>query len=93
MRFYGGTALAYACCFELRSAVLKMLSTGKVNLTNPRDACVITGFLPLHAVAANGLKAMYEWLAKELPLEVTSQAVLDGTRCPLTGLDGCGCRL
>jgi len=70
MRFYGGTALAYACCFELRSAVLKMLSTKVVSLNERRDACCITGFLPLHAVASNGLKGMYEWMTKEIPDEL-----------------------
>jgi hypothetical protein len=70
MRFYGGTALAYACCFELRGAVLAMLATKVVSLNERRDACEITGFLPLHAVTANGLKAMYEWLTKEIPDEM-----------------------
>ena len=70
-RFYGGTALAYACCFELRSAVVRMLETGLVSLNDRRDACVVTGYLPLHAVTANGLKAMYEWLTKVCVLHGT----------------------
>ena len=73
MRFYGGTALAYACCFELRTAVLAMLATRVVSLNERLDACKITGFLPLHAVTANGLKAMFEWLTKEIP-DVTMRA-------------------
>lgn len=67
MRFYGGTPLAYACCFEQRDAVTAMLATGIVSLNDPRDACAISGYLPLHAVTANGLTSMYEWLTKALP--------------------------
>ena len=37
MRFYGGSPLAYAACFELREAVQQLLSTGLVSL-NDRGA-------------------------------------------------------
>jgi hypothetical protein len=62
MRFYGGTALAYACCFRLQRAVHRLLNTGIVGLNERDDACVLTGFLPLHAVVANALPDMYDWL-------------------------------
>ena len=32
MRFYGGTPLAYACCFDLRECVQQMLESGLVSL-------------------------------------------------------------
>lgn len=62
MCFYGGTPLSYACCFRLERAVVRLLETGLVSLNDRRDACKITGFLPVHAVVANGLTGMYEWL-------------------------------
>lgn len=67
MRFYGGTPLAYACCFDLRDSVERMLRTGFVSLNDRSDACVITGFLPMHAVVANGLMETYDWMTTELP--------------------------
>ena len=62
MRFYGGTPLGYACCFCLKRAVAAMLTTELVSLNAPAARCDITGFLPIHAVCANGLKDMYNWL-------------------------------
>ena len=38
MRFYGGTALSYACCFNLRQAVLAMLQTELVTFDDRDDA-------------------------------------------------------
>lgn len=69
MRFYGGTALAYSCVFSLRDAVRRYLQTGLVSLNKPEDACVLTGFLPVHAVAANNLTSMYEYITRTLPAE------------------------
>mmetsp|Transcript_379 Transcript_379/g.683 ORF Transcript_379/g.683 Transcript_379/m.683 type:complete len:945 (+) Transcript_379:16-2850(+) len=78
MHLYGGTPLAYAATFSLKQAVLTLLNTGLVSLNgDPEDptrpdepmteasACVISGFLPLHAVCANGLRHMYDWLIGE----------------------------
>ena len=70
MRFYGGTPLAYACCFDLRESAEKMLRTGFVSLNDRSDACCITGFLPVHAVCANGLMETYDWMTTELPEEL-----------------------
>ena len=69
MRFYGCTCLAYACVFDLRAAVVKMLETGLVSLNDENARCKLTGFLPLHAVTANGLRGTYQWMTKELPWE------------------------
>ena len=69
MRVYGGTPLAYACVFSLRRAILLMLETRLVCLNDRSDACVITGFLPIHVVVANSLESMYDFLSKELPEE------------------------
>ena len=72
---YGGTPLAYACAFCLRRAVALYLSlstrstkldSSTVSVNDPRRACTLTGFLPLHAVVANGHRAMYDFLV-ELP--------------------------
>ena len=71
---YGGTPLAYACAFCLRRAVSLLLSLsarspkleGAVSLNDPLSACTLSGFLPLHAVVANGRCAMYDFLV-ELP--------------------------
>ena len=68
MRTFGGTPLAYACCFELRDAVRRILDTGLVSLNQREEGtCVLTGFLPIHAVVANGLRSMYDFLTEELP--------------------------
>ena len=69
MRFYGGTPLAYACVRGHCKAVKAYLDTGIVSLNDRSDACGITGFLPIHAVAANGVMSMYDWLTNELPVE------------------------
>ena len=53
MRLYGSTALAYACCFDLREGVKAMLATGHVDLNDREDACKATGMMPIHAVVAN----------------------------------------
>ena len=39
-----------------------MLDTGLVSLDSDSVRCGISGFLPLHAVTANRLKDMYNWL-------------------------------
>ena len=65
---------SYACAFCLRQAVslllLLALRSPKVDhaqlLNDPAHACSLTGFLPLHAVVANGRRAMYDFLV-ELP--------------------------
>jgi hypothetical protein len=86
--FYGGTPLAYACCFCLKRAVAVMINTGLVGLNVQEDRCVVSGFLPLHAVVANGLKDMYNWLTtgkgkpgeptlEEAQLADTTQVVMD----------------
>jgi hypothetical protein len=58
MRTYGGTALAYACCFGMRHAVKAMLRTGHVSLNNRADCCKLSGQMPLHAVVSNRQAAM-----------------------------------
>ena len=62
MRMYGGTALSYACCFDLRMAVEALLETRLITLNDRSDACAVSGFLPIHAVTASSLEATYEWM-------------------------------
>lgn len=62
MHFYGGTPLGYACVFCLKRAVVTMLDTGLVSLDSDSARCTISGLLPLHAVTANRLMDMYNWL-------------------------------
>ena len=69
MRLYGGTALSYACVFDLREAVNALLDTGLVSFNEQSSRCKLTGFLPLHAVMANGRRGVYEWMTKQLPWE------------------------
>lgn len=67
MRLYGSTPLSYACCFDLRKAVIALLSTGYCQLNRREDGCNKTGLLPLHAVVANSREDTYDFLTKELP--------------------------
>ena len=65
--FYGGTILGYAASFNLKAAVRAILVNKtvakEVDLANsPECACKITGFLPLHAAAANGMTDMFDYL-------------------------------
>ena len=65
MNFYGDSVLGYASVFGLKGLVRAVLDTG---LTSLNDNCgKIVGFYPLHAVAANGLRGMYDFLTKGLP--------------------------
>ncbi|KAL1511772.1 hypothetical protein AB1Y20_005058 [Prymnesium parvum] len=70
MRHYGGTCVAYAICFGLKDAVMHILKKpeldGIVDLNDTDNACTITGFLPIHAAAANGLRGMVDFLS-DLP--------------------------
>lgn len=72
MRWYGGTALAYACSFNMRKAVEALLEAGGdspiLNLNDPKDACRLTGFLPLHAAVANRKSTMFDFLTDSLPI-------------------------
>jgi hypothetical protein len=64
MVWYGESPLSYACVFGLRELVQQMLRTGCVRFdTAPGRIC---GFYPLHAVAANGNRAMYDWICDDL---------------------------
>jgi hypothetical protein len=86
MRWYGGSPLGYACSFGLRKAVQAMLVSGVVSLNDPASACQMTGMMPIHVVAANGLTSMYDWMTKDLAEEhradVTATARL-GTQVSL----------
>ena len=72
-RWYGGTALGYACSFGLKAAVVALLSAGSSKTESPilslnerADACRLTGALPLHCVVANKNMEMYEFLTNKL---------------------------
>ena len=84
MALYGGTPLAYAATFGLRRAIVIMLSLsarstkmqGLLDINHPRLACRRTGFLPLHAIVANGNKDMYDFLTSlpDLPILASYRA-------------------
>ena len=61
MCHYGGTAVSYAAVFGMQRAILELLAHPAlrdiVDLNDTSKACAITGFLPIHAVTANGLGA------------------------------------
>ena len=95
--------MAYAVCFGLKDAVMMMLETpeldGIVDLNDNDMACPFTGFLPLHAAAANGLREMVDFLS-DLPgrpeLEHKRAANVltqPGTFTDLTGLSPLQVRL
>ena len=63
MNWYGGSALAFACCFGLKRAVTKMLATKHVSINE--GSCDVTGFYPIHAVVANRRRDMYDFLVGE----------------------------
>jgi len=62
MRWYGESPLAYACVFGLRQLVRKLVETGLVSLSD--NVGGVVGLYPLHAVAANGLADMYDFLTR-----------------------------
>ena len=55
MVHYGSSILAYACCFDMKDAVIALLKTGFADLNRREDGCHLTGLMPLHAVVANSL--------------------------------------
>ena len=72
MHRYGGTPLAYMACFGMKKALALLLhgesrpvtSGGAgIDLNSKELACHRTGMLPIHAVTANGLKDMFDYLA------------------------------
>lgn len=77
--FYGGTILGYAAAFNLKEAVRAIMLMDRVAseidlLNSSSCACKITGFLPLHAAAANGMNDMVDFLVAREPVP----AALDG---------------
>ena len=74
MRWYGETPLGYACVFGTKRAARKMLDTGLVRFDD--NAGALCGFFPVHAVVANGNQAMYDWMTKELPVELRADGSL-----------------
>ena len=72
MCWYGDSPLSYACVFGLRRLVRLMLDTGVVSL-NDDDSCgTLVGLHPVHAVAVNGLRGMYDFLVAGLPKELAA---------------------
>lgn len=69
MYHYGSTALSYASVFEMRRAIVKLLETQYVSFNSRADGCINTGFMPMHAVVANGNMAMFDFLTEQLPHE------------------------
>ena len=50
-----------------RRASCRRRASGLVNLNDRADCCQKSGFLPVHAAVANGLRSMYQFLTKDLP--------------------------
>ena len=77
MRHYGGSALSYMCCFGMKRAICAVLSEPRLNaflsINNPMQACTITGYLPIHAVTANGMRDMYNFLCDLPPCPLAVQ--------------------
>ena len=69
MRYYGSSPVGYATCFGMKAAMAKLLLhpalQGVISLNDVDLACPITGFMPIHAATANGLRAMFTFLAGE----------------------------
>ena len=69
MRNYGGSAFSYMCCFGMKNAIRMTVSEPRLQFLNvncPKQACKITGYMPLHSVTANGMRDMYNFLS-DLP--------------------------
>ena len=86
MCIYGSTALSYACVFDMREAIEAMLGTSLVTLNDQHSRCKLTGFLPLHAVIANGRRSCYEWMTKQLPWELRADPALITSMGSIRGL-------
>ena len=60
MRHFGGSAIGYLSCFGMKRALLQLFAsaeaTGGLSLNDAAQACAITGYLPLHAVTACGMR-------------------------------------
>ena len=52
-----------------RQAIVELLKTRYASFNSRSDACKLSGFLPLHAIVANGKLQMYDFVTKELPHE------------------------
>lgn len=86
---YGGSALAYACVFGMKGSISKLLASGHVSFNDRSEACRVSGFLPLHAIVANGCMDMYNFVTMEVPHEMradTTQVTKLGMRTDLRSL-------
>ena len=68
MLFFGGTPIGYAVAFSMTRTLTAMIHAvkgrretlgGLIDFDDPRRACALTGFLPIHVAIANGLIHMY----------------------------------
>ena len=79
MDFYGSTPLSYFVSFSLQRALTTLLlasqrepgMAGLVDLNDPKHACPLTGFLPLHVAVANSLTGMFNFLSDLPGLPIT----------------------
>ena len=79
MDFYGSSPLSYFVAFSLQRALTTLLLASKseprmaglVDLNDPRHACPLTGFLPLHVAVANSLTGMFNFLIDLPGLPIT----------------------
>ena len=70
MDFYGSTVVSYAVAFSLQAALRTMLRCSKqyhamrglIDFNDPRHACRLTGFMPVHVAVANSLTGMVNFL-------------------------------
>ena len=70
MQLYGSTPIGYMVAFSMPRPIALLAfhckscskMHGLLQLDNPRHACRITGFLPLHIAVVNGLTGMYDFI-------------------------------
>ena len=83
MDFYGSNPFSYFVSFSLQRALTTLLlasqrepgMAGLVDLNDPKNACPLTGFLPLHVAVANSLTGMFNFLIDLPGLPITFDKV------------------
>lgn len=68
--YFGETPLAFMASFGLKDALRTFCGDERLNWCSDQNQneCMLTGFLPIHAVVACGSKSMFDFLiSKELP--------------------------
>jgi hypothetical protein len=94
MSLYGSTPISYAVAFSLQAGISTMFRCSKehaamkgvLDVNDTRQACKLTGFLPIHVAVANSLTGMVNFLLDlpGLPIE------FDDMRARQESLSTCG---